>query len=202
MTFAFKDYSKRGGEYTILKNIRLKAGKVNFLEKRQVEILGKSYEASVFLVRSTVTVQTVESPVGGIFEDLTTEFELIVGEDKQDEIHDKLIEQVHARLVEMSDDDFIFDQPRMGVTYKNGSYLIFTGSFYLPDLVWSEGKFTQVKFIRYLNKTKGGLGSEQDFWENKIRFYPNGIKLLIKPMLRESKGEFLRLYEEGKFQRQ
>jgi hypothetical protein len=196
----FKDYSKKGGEFQILKNIRLKASKVDFVEKRRVGVFGKNYDVSVFLVRATVTIQTEESYVGGVFEKLTSEFELMVGEDKENEIHDKLINQIYALLIENPKEDFVFQD--IDLTYKNGSYLIFSGKIYMPELVWSEGKFVQVKFKRFLDKTKNGFGSTQSFWADKIRFYPNGEKLRLRLSMREFKSEFLRLYKEGKFQRQ
>ena len=195
----FKDYSKRGGEYQILKNIRLEAAKVNFIEKRRVEVFGKAYDASVFLVRATVTIQTVEGYVGGVFEELTTEYELSVGEDKENEIHDKLINQIYEIFTKNPKQNFFFVD--LGLIYENDAYVIFDGKNYSPNVVWSEGKFVRAEFKRFLDKTKNGFGALHSFWEDKIRFYPNGKKLRLRFMGEEFGNEFLRLYKEGRFQR-
>lgn len=200
-TFASaKDYSKRGGEYLILKDIRLAVSKVNYLEKRSVEVEGHNYEASVFHIRCRVKIQTIESydPSSNVFEDLVAEYELIVGYDGENRIHDKLLHDIHEFWTTHPRDNSVTSE--QGLTYKNGSYLMYD-RLTVPGLVWFDGKFLRLEFKHFLDKKKSGFGAEQNFWADKIRLYHNGKRIPFYAMVNGLQEEFIRLYDQGKFKR-
>ncbi len=197
-----RDYSKRGAEYSVLNGIRLKVNKISFFEKRLVSVEGFDLSASVFKVRSNVTIQTRESVVseGSAWEDLDVEYELIVGNDNSNHLHDKLIEDIHRFwLTHPLDNSVTGDK---NVTLNDGTYLIFTGRWPPPDAVWFDGRFVIVKFSRFLDKNKGGFGAEQSFWEGKIRFYDGKKRVKLEFLVNGRQAEFLRLYDSGRFKRE
>jgi hypothetical protein len=197
----FTDYSKKGGEYEILKDIRLNVDKVNFVEKRKVKVLDEDLDSSVFEVKAYTTIQTVESysGIGSVFEDLETEYELIISKDSEYKVHDKLIEKIHKILMDDPKDNFVFS--KINLTYRNGKYLIVEGEYAVPNFIWFDGRIVQIKFKRFSDKKKNGLGAEQGFWEKKIRFYVNDRKFPIEFMMNKFQNEFLQLYKDGKFKR-
>lgn len=195
-----RDYSKRGGEFEILEGIRLEANKLSFLEKRNVDVEGMSLEASVFQLDTRVTIQTEESPVdvGSVWEKLEVRYELVVGVDLKNAVHDKLIDDIYQFwLANPRDNSVISDK---NVSLNNEAYLIFSGR-YVPKLVWFNGKFVTVKFLEFRNPRKSGLGAEQSFWEEKIRFYHNNRRSRLEFLVNGLQDEFLRWYEAGKFRR-
>lgn len=198
---AHKDYSKRGGEYLILKDTRLAASKVDFVEKRSVVIEGREYQASVFRVRCRVTIQTQESYIssGSVWEDLVTEYELVVGNDTENLIHNKLISDIYEFLSTNIDKPFYpnFDAT---LSYRNGSYVIYD-RLHIPRVVWFDGRFLQLKFLHFAEKKKSGFGAEPGFWEDKVRFMANGEKIPRTAMVNGLQHDFLRMYKQGNFRR-
>lgn len=191
------DYSKRGGEFTILKGIRLNVGHLAFKEKRKIEVVGKSLEAPVFTFTATVTIQTRESVVsqGSVWEDLPLEYELIVAPDTKNEVHDLLIEDIYRHWTSPeTKNSWIFDR---SVYWKGQSYLIFDGS--IPKLVWFDHRVIQLKFIKFLDKRKSGFGAEQSFWERKIRFYDGKTRLKLEFLVNGLQNEFVKLHDQGFF---
>ncbi|MBV9215764.1 MAG: hypothetical protein JO053_06265 [Acidobacteria bacterium] len=191
------DYSSRGGEFAILKGIRLNVGHLAFKEKRHVEAAGKPLEASVFGCRAVVTIQTRESVVsqGSEWEDLGIEYELIVSPDRKNEIHDLLIDDIY-RYWTHPEDQVPWGYER-GVYWKDQSYLIYD-RIAVPRLVWFDGRVVQLKFIRFLDDKKSGYGAEQGFWEKKIRFYDGKTRLKIE-YLNGIGDQFMKMYGQGFF---
>lgn len=193
-----KDYSSLGGEFVILKNIRLDVSKISFSEKRSVMVEGLPFDASVFSVKANVTIQTKESYVGNYstFEDLDTEYELVVGFDVNNKLHDKLIDDIYQFwIVNPLDNSVVGDK---NVTFRDSSQLIFSGKGY-PNLVWFDGRFVKIQFKKFLNTKKSGLGAEQSLWDDKIRFYDGKKRVKLEYLENGLQAEFLRWYKAGKF---
>lgn len=129
---------------------------------------------------------------------METEYELIVGDDKRDDLHNKLINDIyHFWLENPRDNSITFEK---NVTLRWPSYLIFSGSS-SPNVVWFDGRFVQLKFLRFIDQKKMGFGAEQDFWDKKIRFYAGSMRVKLEYLVNGLQDEFLRWHSAGKFQR-
>ena len=166
-----------------------------------MDVEGLRLGASVFSLNTTVTIQTVESVVsqGSVWEDLDAEYELIVGDDVENKLHNKLINDIYQFWLTNPRDNSVVGEKN--VTLRKGSYLIFSGHPY-PDLVWFGNRFVKIEFKRFTNPKKSGLGAEQSFWESTIRFYDtNNKRVKLEYLVNGLQEEFLRWYKAGEFQR-
>ena len=194
-----KDYSKRGGEYSILENLRLKAKKVEYVGKESVTLFGKEYPASKFEVSANITVQTSDNGTfSGTFEDVVANYEILVGQDSSNEVHDAFLKTIY---------DFWSTNPTNGTVTseyqltlkKNGEYLMFAPpSVYEKQyyIVWIDGKFMKLSFKSFPNRS--GWGALQELWGKVSRFYVGKTKIEPEFMVNSFPEEFLKLYREGK----
>jgi hypothetical protein len=196
-----KDHSKRGGEYSILENVRLNAKKVEYVGPTQINLLGKEYPASKFEIASNITVQTsCNGTYSGTFEHVIANYELIVGRDESNEVHDTFLKEVYKFWSSNPTNGTVISQYNLTLK-KSGEYLIFMApsshdvnqQYYA---VWIDGKFIKASFKSF--RDREGWGALQELWENVLRFYVGKTKIEPELMVNEFPEEFLRLYKEGK----
>ncbi|HRH40820.1 MAG TPA: hypothetical protein PKY82_04185 [Pyrinomonadaceae bacterium] len=196
----FEDFSKKGGEYQILENLRINAKSIEYKEKSNFTILGKEFSASKFEVEASVFVQTVccdrpDDAWGNVF----ARYEIFVGKDDSNIAHDLFLKKIY---------DFWSTTPTDGrytsqynLTLKDNDYLMFMApsSHDINEqyhLVWIDGKYMKIIFKNF--RDKDGAGATDSFWEKNIRFYVGKNKITPKFMVNEIPDEFLKLYKERK----
>jgi hypothetical protein len=194
-----KDYSKRGGEYSILENLRIAAKRVEYTGKQNVSLFGKDYPASEFEISANITVQTSDNGTfSGTFEDVVANYEVLVGVDSSNEVHDAFLKTIY---------DFWSTHEINGITTseynltlkKTGEYLMFAPPSGLEKqfyLVWINGKFIKASFKSF--KDRDGWGALQMLWEKVLRFNVGKTKIEPEFMVNSFPEEFLKLYREGK----
>jgi len=193
-----KDYSKRGGEYAILENLRLSAAKVEYRGTESVSLFGKQYTASKFTVSARITVQTsCNGTFSGTFEEVIANYEILIGLDTSNAVHDAFLKTIY---------DFWSSHPTNGTVTspynltlkKTGDYLMFMA----PDgdkqfyLVWLGGKFIKASFASF--PTRSGWGALQELWGKVLRFYVGKTRIEPEYMVNAFPETFLRLYRDGK----
>ncbi len=216
------DYSVRGGEYSVLNNLMLHGvEKVEYVGTEPAEAYGIKYTAAKFLVNSEVRVTGSGEEVCSGNEshcDLIqlTQFEVLVGLDAGDAIHDRMLRSVREfwsanKPFKLRKADAIEH-----LNYKDGRYIMFQalpGPYRLmrsKRLVWVDGKVIKFEFRRFLRtayeglyKNLSGRLTENEALENfagsVIRLRVGGVSIQPRQMKGSFRGEFLKLYEEGKF---
>ncbi len=225
--FKGPDNSLRGGEYAVLNNLLLRDGrdKLVYAGRERVMVYGKQYEAAKFVVDTGVYVS-----VSGFAECLydhvafqpckTTkwaEIEVYVGLDEAGEIHDTMLQRIHAY--------WSAHKPKAGkkvdaeehLNYKDGEYMMFQvlrGERWLKTraqrLVWVDGKFIKFQFKRF---TLGDTYSDvvdipldkdeglESFFGMGTYVRPRALKIQPQRMKGAFRAEFFRLYESGAFAR-
>jgi len=198
----FKDYSKTSKDYAILKGIRLDASDVVFVEKRTVEVLGKKVEASVFEVKTTETVSFMDGlqPYPNVMKDIDLYYELIVGEDKNRSVHDKVIDEIRSLLLDPKVTSK--DLKSTGISVKDGSYILYRGHINAPDLIWFDERFFHVRFKRFSERRRDRAATTETFWQRKIRLYNDDGRVPINQMRIEFKEAFFKMLKEGKFKKE
>jgi hypothetical protein len=196
-----KDYSKRGGEYSILENLRLNARRVEYVGAERVSLFGKEYSASKFEISSTITVQTSDiGTFSGTFEDVVANYEILVGRDESNEVHDAFLKEIYNFWSTNPTNGTVTSQYNLTLK-KNGEYLMFMApsshdvnqQFYL---VWIDGKFIKASFKSFQNRS--GWGALQELWEKVLRFYVGKTRIEPEFMVNSFPEEFLRMYRAGK----
>ena len=193
-----KDYSKRGGEYSILENLRLKAKNVEFVGKESITLFGKEYPASKFEVSANITVQTSCNTFSGTFEEVVANYEILVGRDSSNEVHDAFLKTIY---------DFWSTNPTNGTVTsdyqltlkKSGEYLMFappSGYEKQYYVVWIDGKFMKLSFKSFQDKE--GWGAVSSLWDEVVRFNVGKTKIEPEFMVNSFPEEFLKFYREGK----
>jgi len=196
-----KDYSKRGGGYSILENLRLDAKRVAYVGTERVPLFGKEYPASKFEVSSTITVQTSDNGTfSGTFEEVVANYEILVGRDESNEIHDAFLKEIYTFWSTNPTNGTVTSQYNLTIK-KTGEYLMFMApsghdvnqQFYL---VWIDGKFIKASFKSFQNRE--GWGALQELWGKVLRFYVGKTKIEPEFMVNSFPEEFLQMYRAGK----
>jgi hypothetical protein len=197
---AGKDYSKLGGEYALLNNLRFNAKKVEYTGKEKLVLFGREYTASKFIVSARITVQTSDNGTfSGTFENADAFYELLVGLDESNEIHDAMLKSIY---------DFWSTKPKDSISTsdyqftlkKNGDYLMFAPPIGFDRqyyLVWVDGKFIKASF-REFGKNQGGWGALSGLWSNVLKFRIGKSKIEPEFMVDEFPEQFLQLFKQGK----
>jgi hypothetical protein len=195
-----KDYSKRGGEYAILDNLRLEATKVEYRDTQFVPLFGRQYTASKFAVSARITVQTSDNGTfSGTFEEVTANYEILVGRDNSNTVHDAFLKTIYDFWSSHPTNGSVTSQYNLTLK-KTGDYLMFME----PDgdkqfyLAWIGGKFIKASFANF--QSRSGWGALQELWGKVLWFYVGKTRIEPEYMVNAFPETFLRLYREGKLQ--
>lgn len=195
-----KDYSDRGGEYELLKGIRLQAVSVEFKDKCTRHFFGDRLECSVFLVRTREVVPFLDhaNPYNNVMKDLDFYYEVAVGVDVGSILHNQLIRDINGEIKVLAKKEKITG---VGMSGPVDSYLLFKGKAKMPDVVWFDGRFVDVIFKRMSERRKDRTSTTESFWKSKIRFYHGDQRIPIEPMERDAIRKFQTDHKHGKFKK-
>jgi hypothetical protein len=138
------------------------------------------------------------NPYNNVIKDLEMHYELIVAEDRQSRVHNKLIDVLReiCRLPPQ-----YRDFSRVGLSEVGRNYLVFSGPISMPNYVWFDGRVVIVRFLRIGERRKDRLFNTETFWKDKIRFYPKGEKLPLSNLSKLFAADFMKRLEAGEFKR-
>ena len=216
------DYSIRGGEFSALNNLMLYGvEKVEYVGTERTEAYGLKYTASKFLVNSEVRVTgTGKEVCSGIESDCVlvqlAQFEVLVGHDAADEVHDRMLQSVHDYWSANKPFKWRKADAIEHLNYKDGQYIMFQalpgpyGFLQSKRLVWVDGKVIKFEFKGFLRtasegiyKNLSGRSTENEALEN---FVGSGIRLRVgrvsiqpRQMKGSYRAEFFKLYNSGAF---
>ena len=191
----FRDFSESSPEHKILRGIKLDALNVDFIEKRPIDVRGTLVDASVFFVRTSITVPFFAEQNSNVMKDINGFYDLIVAEDQRRQIHNSLIESIHDSIARAAAwKDFGF------VTGKS-SYMVSVGPAKLPELVWIGEKVILARLRRFSEKRADLNNDVETFWKDKIRFDLDGSRVRIESPKKAIREQFLQLYKDGAFSR-
>jgi|SRR5688572_24950141 len=196
----FKDYSGKGVEYSILKGIGLDVLRIESTGVKQISVEGLVLDVSTFKIVTTEPVTFEEGPTqnSNVIKDLDLHYEMLVGNDRQNLIHNKLI----GLLKEISnlppaDRDF----SGVGLNGEKGSYLIYSGPPSMPNYVWFDGRVVVVKFVGITERRRDRAFTTETFWKRKIRLFTAGKRLRPSDVSKSFAAEFLKRHAAGEFDR-
>lgn len=195
-----KDHSQQSGDFAILKGIKLAAIKIEFTGTREIGFLGKGFQCSTFAVTTREAVNFFDQSTNqynNVIKDLAVHYELVVGWDTDNEIHDRLIENISSALQHPANGDKL----DMGFVGDKHRYLLYDGRAKMPTLVWFDQRFIQVSFKRFGERRRDRIKNTETFWKDKIRFYSGDTVLPIKAMNDETRKMFMLHYNENQFTR-
>jgi hypothetical protein len=195
-----KDYSQKGPEYSVLRDIRLDV--VSIVPKGVQDILveGREMNATVFSLVTKEAVPFLEgnSPYNNVMKDLEVHYEVMVAADRDNYVHNRLIEvlaDVSKRPIKER------DFSNVGLSGGRGKYLLFSGPSSMPNYVWFDGRVIIVRFIGIKERRRDRVFNTQTFWQNKIRFYAGDEKVPITSIPKSFGEGFLNRLRSGEFQR-
>lgn len=228
--FKGPDNSLRGGEYAVLDNLLLRDSrdKLVYAGREQVEVYGKLYDASKFVVDARVSV-TVSGqsecinadtkPFDACQTSKDAEVEVFVGLDEGGEIHDTMLRYVHDFWAMTEASSWKKVETTEHLNYKDGEYIMFQelrGRTYpytrAKRLVWLDGKFIKFEFRRFKDGgtytdayvSKIALNKDEaleSFVGMGINVRAGGVEIQPRRMKGSFRKEFLRLYQSGAFER-
>lgn len=218
------DQSVRGGEYAVLNNLLMqRVERVEYAGREHVYVYGKPYEASKFVVYTTVIV-TVTGPHECLpdhqplqpcdgYKD--AEIEVYVGRDEAGEIHDEMLRRVRDYWSAHKLGRGKKAQTDEHLNYQNGEYIMFQETAGGPDgrsrakrLVWVGGKFVKFNFRRFaLRQTIDDIAQSpldrdeglDDFVSRKLYVRPRAARIRPERMKGAFREEFFRLDAAGAF---
>ena len=216
------DYSVRGGEYGVLNNLLLRGvEKVEHVGTERTEAYGVKYAAAKFLVNSEVRVTGSGEEVCSSNEshcDLMqlAQFEVLVGLDPEDEIHDRMLQGVHDYWSVNKPFKLRKADTSEHLNYKDGKYIMFQaplgpyGLVRSKTLVWVDGKVIRFEFKRFLRTAYEGLYKNlsgpftanealENFVGSVVRFRVGGVSIQLRQMKGSFRAEFFKLYNGGSF---
>jgi hypothetical protein len=220
------DQSLRGGEYALLNNLLMqRVERVEYAGREQTYVYGKPYEASKFVVYTTVTV-TVTGPRECLpdhqplqpcdgYKD--AEIEVYVGRDEAGEIHDEMLRRVHSYWTANKPGRGKKAETDEHLNYVGGEYVMFQETPGDTDarrrakrLVWVDGKFFKFNLRRFTPRetiddiAQSPLSKDEGleyFVSKKLYVRPRAARIRPERMRGAFREEFFRLYGAGAFNR-
>ena len=213
------DFSARGGEYSVLNNLMMSGdNKVEYVGTEPAEAYGVKYRAARFRVRTGVylTVAGKEwcADDGSCSINEQAEFEVLVGLDAGDEVHDQMLKRIHDYWSANKPRKWMKADAAEHLNYKHGRYIMFLalpgpyGGARSKRLVWVDGKVIKFEFKRFLHSpaaygngmdlAHGGQALE-NFVGSGIRLRVGGVDIQARQMKGSFREEFFKLYNGGAF---
>ena len=216
------DYSRRGGEYSILNNLMMHGvEKVEYVGTERTEAYGVKYSAAKFLVNSEVRVTGSGEEVCSGMEShcvlvQLAQFEVLIGLDAADEVHDRMLQSVHDYWSTNKPFKLKKADAMEHLNYKDGQYIMFQalpgpyGLVRSKGLVWVDGKVIRFEFKRFLRTAYEGLYKNlsgrfteiealENFVGTGIRLRVGGVDIQPRQMKGSFRAEFFKLYNGGTF---
>jgi hypothetical protein len=214
------DYSVRGGEYSVLNNLMIYGeNKVEYVGTERTEAYGVKYTAAKFLVRTGVNITAYgqeRCPDDGRCDvSEQAEFEVLVGLDAGDEVHDRMLERIHDYWSANKPIKWKKADADEHLNYKDGKYIMFRA---LPGphsrarskrLVWVDGKVIKFEFKRflpnpasYINRIEQAYRKDEaleNFVGSRIRIRVGGVDIQARQMKGSFRKEFFKLYDGRAF---
>jgi hypothetical protein len=218
------DYSLQGGPYAVLNNLLFEsATRVEHVGDDPMVAYGFKLDGAQFVVESQVMVTDPNWFPTGTGCDPTSpseppknteqaEFEVSIGFDRNDEVHDEMLRRIYWYWLSNKPSRWRpvdFDEH---LTYKDGKYLMFLAAYdrirwgRVRTLVWVDGKVVRFRFKRFLNMGKGfwartppNPGEALDDFVARTGVRSGGVKLHLRWMGASFRKEFLKQYEKGAF---
>lgn len=195
-----KDYSSKGPEFAPLRDIRLSATRVDSVGMQEISVEGYLLKASSFKIATKEPAPFLEgnSPYNNVIKDIEIQYELLVADDIQYRVHDKLID-VLKEISQMPAEQRDFSQ--VGLIGERGRYLIFSGPVATPNYVWFDGRIVVARFLAMRDKRRDRALTTESFWKEKIRFFSNGHKVSLEGIKKSFADDFLKRLAAGDFKR-
>ncbi len=195
-----RDYSDRGPDFRLLKDIRLSVSKLAYSGTQQVSVEGRILTAEKYKIvtKDMVPFEDGVTPYNNVIKDMDMHYELLIAEDVQNLVHNNLIAVLNEICI-LPEARRDFSQ--VGLVGELGRYLMFSGPVSIPNYVWFDGRIVIVRFVRLGEKRRDRPPTTESFWKEKIRFYPAGQKLLLAKPPKSFAQDFLRRQSAGEFVR-
>jgi hypothetical protein len=199
----FQDFSQKGADYKPLENLRFAKADVTYSGNEQIDILGKQYSASKYLISATVKVQTL-CAIGTInteiYQHVPASFEIFVIEDKDKNIHDAFVQTIYdlwSRKKLYSGESF-FNFSTKGKHYVLTSM---PGSVNIKGFYffWVNGRAVKIVFKGFQEKRQGGWGVMDGFTDDNLRIKVADAEFKAYQFPLSPQKKFLKLYREGFF---
>jgi hypothetical protein len=186
-------------EFVPLKDIRLGVSSIEYVGKQQVSVEGHTLTAAKY---SIISKDPVPFQAGvdynNVVKDLDIHYELLIADDAHNMFHDTLID-ILKEICDQPTDQRDFSQ--IGLVGERGRYIIFSGPVSMPKYVWIDSRVVIVRFVRFAERRRDRSATTETFWKEKIRFYPDGRKLMLEKPHKSFAPDFLRRYAAGEFTR-
>lgn len=221
------DFSGRGGPFAVLGGLNFhRVERIEYVGGDRAAAYGVEVDAEKFLVGAWVNVPKYDVPViiadaednsYQRVESRLAEFEVWVGRDADDRIHDEMLKGVHGFWTANKPGWFSRSgrvEASEHLNYKAGRYLLFRvlnqPVHYLAPfarrVVWADGKVVWFRFKRFV---PGGGSNPRppfdpdaavdDFLGAHFSVLSGRVRLHALPMKGSFRKEFFRQYEKGTF---
>jgi hypothetical protein len=199
----FRDFSYKGPEYAALGNLRLRADDIRYSDSETIDILGKPYSASKYVLMAEVTVETFEA-IGAthisVHEKRPANFEIFVVDDRDRGIHDTFVREMYPlwKKNQLFSGQYLFD-----FHVKQDHYVLTA----LPDLVnvksfyfiWVNGRAIEIRFKSFENNLEGAWGTMDSFTSDCLRIAIDNTEFRAYQYPFRPQKKFVDLFEKGFF---
>lgn len=201
----FRDFSAKGDDYKVLKDLKFKTDDVSFLGFEDTEFFHKPYKAAKYSLNTSVLVQVLSAlrSDGGEISTYKSElasFDIYVTQDDTQAAHDAIVREMYElwSRKEMYSGQWFYDFSLNGKDY----FLVCT-----PDsvevkgfyLIWSKGRLIKVSFKKFQNSQDAGWGVMSSFTERSFRIRLNDKEYPAYSYPLRAKKEFLKMFQAGFF---
>ncbi len=195
-----KDYSSQGRHFSLLKDVRLGVTSIEHTGSQQISIEGFILNVSTFklITKEPVPFIQVTGPYNNVVKDIEIHYELMVGEDRENVVHDKLIEVLNEiSSMPAAERDF----SHVGMSGAGKNYLLFSGPASMPNHVWFDGRIFVSRFLRLGEQRRDRALNTETFWKGKIGFFSGGKKILPSKVPKSFAADFVKRYANGEYVR-